>query len=679
MQILGGGINITGGVAISSWTPLTPRDSYWNYVSMLLSGDGTNAATNNTFTDSSANNFTVTQVGTPTQGAVNPFGGSYYSNYFNGSTDYINSTASSSYVIGTGDFCLEGWAQYTGAFGSLQAFISCFRQYAPGDYGTYIGIDSTGKPYALIKNGNTGGQSVGLTGTSAITIGQWYHYALVRNGATASLFVNGTQVATSAVAGISLGHNVITLGKYSSNYSASWWTGSVSNARLSIGGTNGYSASASTITVPVDTLTSNANTVYMSAQSNRFVDTYSAADTLTIGGTPAVRAVSPFPPAQPYSSAIKGASMLFNGSNGLTVTKTGGLGAGDFTLEFWVYPTSTGGWMFNSRTGAGGDGIDIASNFSTVSTANQAFYSGTALISNVNTWYHVAVVRSGSTVTVYLNGSSVGSDTNSNNFSGTGFNIGYSAGGNSGYLTGYISNFRHVAQALYTANFTPPTAPLTAVTNTGLLLSGAAAGIYDSAQQADLVTAGTAQVSTTTFKYGTGSISIPSTTSYLTVPAATSQVLGTAFSSAATFTIEAWVYPTAVTGSTGTIIGDMQPNGPTNNWSFGVTSTGSITLYWYDGAIKTCVSSGTVANNTWTHIAVAVSAGAVKLFINGVLQSTTGTTTLTAATSPLGYLTIGQWNNQSNYTGYIDDLRVTRGIARYTATFTTPTTNLPTY
>jgi hypothetical protein len=86
-----------------------------------------------------------------------------------------------------------------------------------------------------------------------------------------------------------------------------------------------------------------------------------------------------------------------------------------------------------------------------------------------------------------------------------------------------------------------------------------------------------------------------------------------------------------------------------------------------------------VANNVWTHIAVSVAAGAVKLFINGVLQTSTVTTTLTTATSPLGYLTIGQWNNQSNYTGYIDDLRVTRGLARYTSTFTPPTTNLPTY
>jgi len=95
-----------------------------------------------------------------------------------------------------------------------------------------------------------------------------------------------------------------------------------------------------------------------------------------------------------------------------------------------------------------------------------------ATVPNLNVWNHYAIVRNGTTFTLYVNGTSVGSATSSTNITAQGdvFKI----GNNFSYpINGYISNFRLVnGTAVYTSNFTPPTTPLTAIPNTQILLQG---------------------------------------------------------------------------------------------------------------------------------------------------------------------------------------------------------------
>ena len=68
-----------------------PLDPQFNYVTMLLHGDGTNGAQNNTFLDSSTNNFTITRNGNTTQGSFSPYG-SNWSNFFNGTDSWFTFT-----------------------------------------------------------------------------------------------------------------------------------------------------------------------------------------------------------------------------------------------------------------------------------------------------------------------------------------------------------------------------------------------------------------------------------------------------------------------------------------------------------------------------------------------------------------------------------------------------------
>lgn len=178
--------------------------------------------------------------------------------------------------------------------------------------------------------------------------------------------------------------------------------------------------------------------------------------------SPSPKTLTPSGNAQVNTSVVKygTGSYIGNGSGGyLTATVPGGLGAGNITIEYWMYLINDSGYLFNSRSsGTGGDGIDISVQ-AEVSTAGNRFFSGYTGFS-LNTWIHIALVRSGSTWYRFFNGTLYDTASNSTDYSGgTDFKIGGSPHGNVGYINGYIDDFRiTVGVARYTANFTPPTA-----------------------------------------------------------------------------------------------------------------------------------------------------------------------------------------------------------------------------
>jgi hypothetical protein len=163
------------------------------------------------------------------------------------------------------------------------------------------------------------------------------------------------------------------------------------------------------------------------------------------------------------------------------------LGTNNHTIEFWFYHTSRGAYdtifaygnnppQWTSRSNYY---INMGSNQFLVVLGNgsggwEILLSGGTLVT-LNTWHHYALVRNGSTFTLYINGTSRGTATTS---APIGTQVGslvvgsHGVGGGDGY-TGYISNFRFVVgTAVYTSNFTPPTSPLTAIPNTQLLIQG---------------------------------------------------------------------------------------------------------------------------------------------------------------------------------------------------------------
>ena len=152
------------------------------------------------------------------------------------------------------------------------------------------------------------------------------------------------------------------------------------------------------------------------------------------------------------------------------------LGTSNFTMEAWLYQTAgTFGAIANRRSAGTSTGwLFAASEFSANIGGSWRQSAITTTVAN-NNWIHVALVRNGSTFTLYHNGVSKGTYTKSGAMQDLVLPVvvGVAGGSTETLLTGYISNLRIVkGAALYTTNFTPPTAPLTPVAGTSLMTCG---------------------------------------------------------------------------------------------------------------------------------------------------------------------------------------------------------------
>jgi len=240
--------------------------------------------------------------------------------------------------------------------------------------------------------------------------------------------------------------------------------------------------------------------------------------------------------------ATTGGSAYFDGSGDYLVTSgTGGFNPrSTFTVEFWTYPITNDTVTFiNSSTNT----------FFYIETNTGTLFVGdgsTNIIGTtppaLNRWTHVLLSFDGTTYRLFYNGVSQATSTSllaSNTISN--FRIGLRSDGGRPF-NGYITDMRViVGTALYTAAFTPPTAPLTPTANTSLLLSATNSAILDQSMMNDLETVGNAQISTSVVKYGTASMYFDGTGDYLTAPSNPAYNLGSG-----NFTIEFWVYPNTI-------------------------------------------------------------------------------------------------------------------------------------
>ena len=439
----------------------------------------------------------------------------------------------------------------------------------------------------------------------------------------------------------------------------------------------------------------------LTSQSNRFIDNSTNNFTITTTGTPKTQAFQPFPPTAPYVGAWYGGSGYFNGTTDYLDAGSNNafvLGSGDWTVESWVNPTSTnvGHWIFLQGNASGFAAIRVGCQssqvFLLISTNGSTWTIQSGLVSTVpiNSWSHIAVTRSGTTVTLYVNGTSVYTSTalsTSSLMTGTYNLVGRIDPTNLQYFTGQISNLRLVkGTAVYTGAFTPPTlAPLTtagstsaasysSTTNintsfassaTSLLLNFTNAGIYDASVQNNGITVSSAQVSTTQYQWSPTSMKFNGTTDYLSMVTNPALNLGTG-----SFTVEAWINLSAMSSDYFVISASG-----TGGAFFGFQGSTNIGYGRNAVAWDYTVASG-MSPGVWYHIAWCRSSTSMRIFVNGTQVGTTQTT------SQAYDLTTTSTNvaNQGFYylNGYIQDLRITNGIARYTANFTPPTTAFPT-
>ena len=161
----------------------------------------------------------------------------------------------------------------------------------------------------------------------------------------------------------------------------------------------------------------------------------------------------------------------FNGSNqSLYGTLASSIGTGNFTVEMWVNPTTLSNYnsWFGITRGAGGFNVGTDAAGTLVFYSSSARQIDVAGVIAAGRYTHIAFVRNGTTLKGYVNGVAVATATVSTNFSATTFYIG-SLDNSVEFNNGLISNLRVTNTAVYTANFTPPSVALTAISGTMLL------------------------------------------------------------------------------------------------------------------------------------------------------------------------------------------------------------------
>jgi len=645
-----------------NWVVQLGTDPYFNLTTLLLNSE---ASANAWISDSSTNSFAITVNGDTRPAAFSPYE-TVYSNQFDGTGDYLTVPTNAALDFGTGDFTVELWWYPT----SLAA-----------DHG-FLGA-TVGAGYDFVYRTSTGFNiariNVAFDNTFAYTavVNTWYHVAYSRSGTNLRVFVNGVQIGSTATNSISYGTNGGTAVIGGSTNADRLLAGYMSNMRL-VKGTALYTSNFIPSTTP---LTAVSGTSLLTCQSNRLIDNSTNNFTLTRNGDVSVRNFGPF-----VETDLTTGSGYFDGTGDwLTATANSAfaLGSGNFTIDGWIYPTASNGMIIDTRnTNGSASGFAVetdSSNQFLIYTDSAKLTAGTAPL---NIWTFFAIVRSGSTITVYVNGVSAGSYSSSQNFSDNALVIASNEPKNKS-LTGYLSNVRIVkGTAVYTTTFTPPTSPLTAIANTSLLTLQ---NRFGENNNRFVDTSGINNIITRNGNTTQGTFSPFSQTGWSNYfdGSSTLYFAGTPISTTQTnFTIEAWVYLTAdptFGGGVGQVVVDGGGLAGGSFWGFGLNTSRNIVFRWYDGASGfNCTSTSAVSLNQWAHIAVSVSSNAIKLFINGNLQSTTGTSTLTNRGGNQGNINVGRYATSDALYGYISNARIVTGAGLYSTSFTPSTTPLTT-
>jgi hypothetical protein len=676
-------LRVLKGTALytSNFTPPTqPLTAITNTQLLTLQYDQPH--NNHTFLDSSSNQFVVTRNGNATQGTFSPFSPVGWSAYFPGSSKLVFGS-SSAWTFGTGDWTVEHWMMLPTLPAGTISYIDMrqggaltnhvvFQTYSTGGAGVYV--DSSPTAFVAVQN--------------LFTPGQWGHVAYVRESGVIKIYFNGTLVA-SVASSVNMPAATPSIG--GEYQGTNYLTGYISNLRVS------KSARYTANFTPGTSSLSSSGASVLTLNSNRFVDITGNTTISVNTGSPSVVAFSPFAPTAVYSPVTHGGSAYFDGdSDQLTVPNHPGfdLSTADFTLSFWYYPTNSGtehrlmsyqnGAVSNSNYG-----------FYCTKTSGNNFYAGCVNGSSIygvtssntvqiNAWNYCVVTRTGTTWTVYLNGVSTTSSSfpsSFNNPSGAIWYIGSDGGSGTTALrlNGYLSNIRLIKGNIIPSPSTIVTAPVTATTDTQLLLNFTDSGIIDSTGRQVLETLADAKSTSVVTKFTGGSMSFDGTGDYLQSSAALSELVF--LHNGTPWTVDGWFY----TGSTSAqYILSTDGASASVGLSIGLndTSTRDIVAVIYRGVSGSWVQATGPTNswslNTWTHFAVTFdSSKNLTVYVNGVQVATaSGSSFSFSSANPSYPLVVGRYQSPTPggyFNGYISDLRVTRGYARYTANFTAPT------
>lgn len=350
----------------------------------------------------------------------------------------------------------------------------------------------------------------------------------------------------------------------------------------------------------------------------------------------------------------------------------------DFGIEFWIYTVTATtrqvlisdpfNYGFLLQIGSSGKlEFSMSSNGSSWNLHNLS--SGDTVVP-LTAWNHIALTRKGSIIFLYLNGflektfyvssnSIYRASTNS-------LKIGILYDDTNPFI-GYIDDFRITKNACrYSSDFVPAynlKDPLDRQQIKGSVIGrDTDATVYK----------GYSVGSTSVKKYGNGSFDFSvgkNTNQYFKFNGGTDYIFGTG-----DFTVEGWFYFKESSASKNLI--DYGTSGQ-YGWQFWTTASSKLNFYT-NASIVT--GNTTLALNTWLHLAVCRKEGVLYLFVNGVLDCTPTAYIANLSYQSTAMTLAAQFNNRNqsyDFKGYISEVRITKGVGRYTATFTPPAVEFP--
>jgi hypothetical protein len=634
-------------------------DSGFPLTSSIFNSDG-----NTWVRDASVNNAALT-VGNDTRPtAFSPYN-SNWSGLFNGSTDYLVVAGNANLAFGTSDFTIECFFYLNDAVTS--GFIYDART------GTNQAVPCILTSAGTVQYYVSGSNRI-ISGT--IVANRWYHLVVSRVSGNTRMFLDGVQTGSTYVDATTYLNNASrpVIGTNGDNVSF-FCNGYVSNLRV-LNGTGTTSP-----TVPTAPLTAIANTQLLTLQDTRFKDNSTNAYAITVTGATAIKSFGPLT----ETDATTGSAYFDGVGDHLIITDNAGmeLGAGDFCVECWIYPTSVSGTAVVIDKRSGGYAplllwrssstlqIYMSLNGSSWGLAS-AVTVGTLVI---NQWYHVAVFRVGTSLYTSFNGvvslvTASGSGTLVNN--ATNWYIGTETNGSTNPWTGYIADMRFVVgSGVYTsANFTPATSSLSSVANTQLLTLQSRTGennhrFIDESGLKHVITRNgdTYQGSFSPHSPAGWSAYFDGTGDYLTVTGSSNLAFGTN-----DFTIEMFVW---FNGTGQVNFYDQRPQS-TNGLYPTIYVTGSAFIAYRTNSADRITSDAVITANRWYHLVVSRVSSVTRMFIDGVQQTQTYSDTnsyLNGTTRPV----IGSGGDGQSVVlnGYISNLRVLNGTGYTTVTVPT--------
>ena len=648
-----------------------------NYTTLLATAVGT--SDNNNITDASTSNHTITVNGDAHAGTFSPYRSGGYSTYFDGTGDYLSISSNASLNFDYDAFTIEFWVQ-SSVKTNYQTVVA---KYNSGDTtGFFILLNSSGN---LLFGANPSNY-ITSSGTD-ICDGAWHHISCTRSVSsgvgTMTVYIDGSSAGT--LNRLDNVYNTVDLEIGRQNAVGRPLTGYVSDLRV-VKGTAITPPSGG----PTERLEAVTNTSLLTCHLPYIADGSTNDHSITVNGNASTKPFSPYDYNE-YSATDHGGSINFDGtSDYLTIPDHSSLNiaSNDWTIECWVYPrTNVGDCGIWHQSADGTDWysiyLDGAFNLKFVfyNASNGVEWAGTAASNTApqNTWTHVALVRQfGTGVYLYANGKLVASDTLDASVTMLDKTYDHIIGyqrfvGSGNAFDGVISDFKiDVGTAHYTAEFTPPTAPVSS-TGSVLHIKGTDASIIDKSQGSNLKLVGNTTGSTTQVKFAdTKSMYFDGTGDYLTT---SQQELGTS-----DFTIEGWHYLLTRANTKNGIWGNYTSYTAGSLGMFAGHGSGTTTLYQvaYNGATfpASVIQGGTVVYNQWVHFAVVRNSGTMSLYINGIsVDSISAPASLNGVGSNF-VVGAPSDNLADGMHGYLQDLRITKGLARYTANFTPPTASL---